>query len=279
MPERSSRSQTPTATPSGSATISSDLITRRFAALRKRDAKALVVYITAGHPDRARSLALLRGIADAGADVIELGVPFSDPLADGPVIQASSQRALEQGMTFDGVLELAAEAAVDVPLVLFSYLNPIVAAGQGALLRAAASGIHGLLVTDLPVGGDAEVEREIGESPLAFIRLVAPTTPTPRMAEIARHGSGFVYLISRLGVTGMQSEIASGLAETIERLRSATKLPVCVGFGISGPEQAASVARLADGVVVGSAVVRAAETSVDAAVALVRSMRKAIDDR
>jgi tryptophan synthase alpha chain len=279
MPARSSRSQTPTGTPSGSATISSDLITRRFAALRERAAKALVVYITAGHPDRARSLELLRGIADAGADVIELGVPFSDPLADGPVIQASSQRALEQGMTFDGVLELAAEAAVDVPLVLFSYLNPIVAAGQSALTRAAASGIHGLLVTDLPVGGDAEVEREIGESPLAFIRLVAPTTPTPRMAEIARHGSGFVYLISRLGVTGMQSEIASGLAETIERLRSATKLPVCVGFGISGPEQAASVARLADGVVVGSAVVRAAETSVDAAVALVRSLRKAIDDR
>jgi tryptophan synthase alpha chain len=255
------------------------VISRRFTALRERDAKALVIYITAGHPYRARSLALLRGIADAGADVIELGVPFSDPLADGPVIQASSQRALEQGMTFDGVLELAAEAAVDVPLVLFSYLNPIVAAGRDALTRAAAAGIHGLLITDLPVGGDADVEREIGESPLAFIRLVAPTTPTPRMAEIARHGSGFVYLISRLGVTGMQSEIASGLGETIERLRSATKLPVCVGFGISTPEQAASVAQLADGVVVGSAVVRAAETSVDAAVTLVRAMRKAIDDR
>jgi tryptophan synthase alpha chain len=265
--------------PSASATTSSDPITRRFAALRERNAVALVPYITAGHPDRARSLALLRGLADAGADVIELGVPFSDPLADGPVIQASSQRALEQGMTFDGVLELAAEAAVDVPLVLFSYLNPIVAAGSGALARAASSGIHGVLVTDLPVGGDAEVEREIGESPLAFIRLVAPTTPTPRMAEIARHGSGFVYLISRLGVTGMRSEIASGLAGTIDRLRSTTKLPVCVGFGISSPEQAAAIARLADGVVVGSAVVRAAESSVDAAVSLVRSMRKAIDDR
>ncbi len=265
--------------PSASATISSDFIARRFAALRARDAKALVVYLTAGHPDRSRSLALLRGIADAGADVIELGVPFSDPLADGPVIQASSQRALEQGMTFDGVLALASEAAVDVPLVLFSYLNPIVAAGPTALTRAAAAGIHGLLVTDLPVGGDPELEREIGESPLAFIRLVAPTTPAPRMEEIARHGSGFVYLISRLGVTGMQSEIASGLAETIERLRGVTALPVCVGFGISGPEQAASVARLADGVVVGSAVVRAAEASVESAVALVRSMRKAIDER
>jgi tryptophan synthase alpha chain len=221
----------------------------------------------------------LRGIANAGADVIELGVPFSDPLADGPVIQASSQRALEQGMTFDGVLELAAEAAMDVPLVLFSYLNPIVAAGPSALERAAASGIHGILVTDLPVGGDSEVEREIGESPLAFIRLVAPTTPTPRMAEIARHGSGFVYLISRLGVTGMRAEIAIDLGATIERLRSATQLPVCVGFGISGPDQAAAVAALADGVVVGSAVVRAADSSVDEAVSLVRAMRKAIDDR
>jgi tryptophan synthase alpha chain len=279
MHARSSRSRTPSDTASGSAIISSDLITQRFASLRERDAKALVIYITAGHPDRARSLALLRGIADAGADVIELGVPFSDPLADGPVIQASSQRALEQGMTFDGVLELAAEAAVDVPLVLFSYLNPLVAAGPSALGRAAASGIHGLLVTDLPVGGDAEVEREIGESPLAFIRLVAPTTPTPRMAEIARHGSGFVYLISRLGVTGMQNEIAGGLGATIERLRSATKLPVCVGFGISGPQQAAAVAALADGAVVGSAVVRAAESSVEEAVSLVRAMRKAIDDR
>lgn len=260
-----------------SATTSSDPIARRFAALRERDRKAFVVYITAGHPDRTRSLALLRGVADAGADVIEIGVPFSDPLADGPVIQASSQRALEQGMTFDGALELVREAAVDVPLVLFSYLNPIVAAGPDAFTRAAAAGISGLLVTDLPVGGDPELEAHIGESPLAFIRLVAPTTPTPRMAEIARHGSGFVYLISRLGVTGMQSEIASGLSETIERLRSATKLPVCVGFGISGPEQAASVAKLADGVIVGSAVVKAAEASVDAAVNLVREMRAAID--
>jgi len=264
---------------SASATISSDPITQRFAALRERGAKALVVYITAGHPDRARSLALLRGIADAGADVIEIGVPFSDPLADGPVIQASSQIALEQGMSFDGALDLVAEAGVSVPLVLFSYLNPIAAAGPDAFARAAAAGVSGILVTDLPVGGDPELEERIGESPLAFIRLVAPTTPTPRMAEIARHGRGFVYLISRLGVTGMRSEIATGLADTVARLRSATNLPVCVGFGVSGPEQAQAVARLADGVVVGSAVVRAAETSVDAAVALVRSLRAAIDER
>ncbi len=264
---------------SASATTSSDLIARRFAALREREAKALVVYITAGHPDRARSLALLRGIADAGADVIEIGIPFSDPLADGPVIQASSQRALEQGMTFDGALALVTEAGIDVPLVLFSYLNPLVAAGPDALVRAAAAGVHGLLVTDLPVGADPALETALGDGPLAFIRLVAPTTPTSRMAEIARHGRGFVYLISRLGVTGEQSEMASDLPRTIERLRGTTSLPVCVGFGISGPKQAAAIARLADGVVVGSAVVRAADSNIDDAITLVRSLRSAVDER
>jgi tryptophan synthase alpha chain len=265
--------------PFASATTSSDPIARRFAALRERDAKALVVYITAGHPDRARSLALLRGLAGAGADVIEVGIPFSDPLADGPVIQASSQRALEQGMTFSGALALVAEAAVDVPIVLFSYLNPIIAAGTDALSRAAAAGVHGLLVTDLPVGADPALESELGNGPLDFIRLVAPTSSTARMEEIARHGRGFVYLISRLGVTGEQREIAQGLPETISRLRGATTLPVCVGFGISGPAQAAAVARLADGVVVGSAVVRAAEAGVDRALTFVRSLRTAIDER
>src|SRR6478672_2350413 len=167
MRERSSRSPTPSGMPSASATTSSDLIAHRFAALRERDAKALVVYITAGHPDRGRSLALLRGIADAGADVIELGVPFSDPLADGPVIQASSQRALEQGMTFDGVLALAAEAAVGVPLVLFSYLNPIVAAGPGALAHATHSANGGdratrqrIRVSHQPARRDRNAERD-----------------------------------------------------------------------------------------------------------------------
>jgi len=250
-----------------------------FAAAGEAGRIALIPYVVAGYPDAATSLRVALAAIDAGADLLEVGLPYSDPLADGPVIQASSQRALEQGMTFDGVLELASEAAVSAPLVLFSYLNPIVAAGPTALTRAAAAGIHGLLVTDLPVGGDPELEREIGESPLDFIRLVAPTTPARRMAEIAKHGSGFVYLISRLGVTGMQSAIASGLAETIGRLRSVTALPVCVGFGISGPEQAKSVATMADGVIVGSAVVRAAETSVDSAVELVRAMRVAIDER
>ncbi|HEU4641998.1 MAG TPA: tryptophan synthase subunit alpha [Gemmatimonadaceae bacterium] len=261
---------------SASATTSSDPIAHRFAALRARGGKALVVYITAGHPDIARSRELLAGIAEAGADVIELGIPFSDPLADGPVIQASSQRALEAGMTVDGALDLIARTRVGVPVVLFSYLNPLLAAGRDVLDRAAAAGASGLLVTDLPVGSDPALEERLGSGPLAFVRLVAPTTPAARMAEIARHGRGFVYLISRLGVTGARNDVPTDLPATVERLRGVTALPICVGFGISRPDQAAAVSRLADGVVVGSAVVRAADESVERAVALVREMREAV---
>jgi tryptophan synthase alpha chain len=262
-----------------SATTSSEAapLVERFAALRQRGRRALVVYVTAGHPDPATSLDLLRALEQAGADVIEVGVPFSDPMADGPVIQASSQRALEQGVTFDKVLELIDRAALGVPVVLFSYLNPVLAAGPQALDRAARAGASGVLITDLPVGSDPELEERFASGPLAFIRLVAPTTPTERMAHIARHGSGFVYLISRLGVTGARKELPPELPATIARLREATSLPICVGFGVSTPAQAASVARLADGVVVGSAIVRAAEESVDRAATLARELRAAID--
>jgi tryptophan synthase alpha chain len=220
----------------------------------------------------------MRGVADAGADVLEVGVPFSDPIADGPIIQASSQRALQLGMTYNGVLELIARAGVSIPIVLFSYLNPILAAGPDALDRAAAAGAHGVLVTDLPVGADSAREAWLGASPLAFVRLVAPTTPGDRMAEIARHGRGFVYLISRLGVTGVRADLPSEVPRVVAELRAVTALPICVGFGISRPEQAAAIARGADGVVVGSAVVREAESDVRRATALVAAMRGAIDD-
>jgi tryptophan synthase alpha chain len=262
-----------------SAIISSETspLVARFAALREQRRRALVVYVTAGHPDPKRSLELLRALQESGADVIEVGVPFSDPMADGPVIQASSQRALSQGMTYDGVLELIAKAKLDVPVVLFSYLNPVMAAGPDALERASRAGAHGVLITDLPVGSDPELERRFASGPLAFIRLVAPTTPSDRMAHIARHGSGFVYLISRLGVTGARDKLPPELPDTIARLRQATTLPICVGFGVSTPDQAAAVARLADGVVVGSAIVRAADESVSRAATLARDLRKAID--
>lgn len=235
------------------------------------------MYITAGHPSIDASAELLRGLEGAGADVIEVGVPFSDPMADGPVIQASSQRALENGMTFDGTLELIQRARMKIPVVLFTYLNPVLAAGPDALDRAASAGAHGVLITDLPVGTDPELEQRFAAGPLDFVRLVAPTTPMERMAHIARNGSGFVYLISRLGVTGARSELPPDLPETISRLRQATTLPICAGFGISTPEQAVAVTKLADGVVVGSAVVKAADAKVDRAVKLVSEMRKALD--
>lgn len=253
------------------------MITERFAALRAANRRALVCYVTAGHPDRARSLALLRGLAAAGTDVLEIGVPFSDPVADGPVIQSSSQQALEQGMTFEGVLDLVREAALSVPVVIMTYLNPVIAAGPNVLERASRAGVHGILVTDLPVGADPQREEWFGAGPLDFIRLVAPTTPTDRMSLIARDGRGFVYLISRLGVTGMQEEIAAGLPAMITKLRSVCSLPICVGFGISTPEQARTIGSLADGIVVGSAIVKAAERSVDEAVALTNSFRSALD--
>lgn len=262
---------------SPSATISSNPITRRFDALRSSSRRALVCYLTAGHPDSTRSLAALKAVDEAGADIIEIGVPFSDPIADGPIIQASSHRALANGMTYDRTLDLVAAAKLDAPVVLFSYLNPVLAAGDGALSRAAEAGVSGILITDLPVGADQAREEWLGSSPLAFIRLAAPTTPVERMSEIARHGSGFVYLISRLGVTGVQNSIASSLPETILRLRSATSLPICVGFGIATPEQARTVGLLADGVVVGSALVRAAEESVEAVFKLTRTLREALD--
>ncbi|HEY8175630.1 MAG TPA: tryptophan synthase subunit alpha, partial [Gemmatimonadaceae bacterium] len=206
-------------------------LAQRFATLRKENRRALVVYVTAGHPDPQRSLELLGALEQAGADIIEVGVPFSDPMADGPVIQASSQRALAHGMTYDKVLELIAQARLSVPVVLFSYLNPVLAAGPDALDRAHSAGAHGVLITDLPVGSDPSLEQRFASGPLAFIRLVAPTTPAERMAHIARHGSGFVYLISRLGVTGAREQLPRDLPETIARLRKATTLPICVGFG------------------------------------------------
>lgn len=261
---------------SASVTISSD-IARRFAELRSAKKRAFVPYITAGHPDLARSVELLDALQDAGADVIELGLPFSDPMADGPVIQASSQAALERGMTFDRLLDMVSRAKPRVPVVLFSYLNPVLAAGDDALSRAADAGFSGILITDMPVGSDPDLESRIGAGPLDFIRLVAPTTPQDRMKEIAEHGSGFVYLISSLGVTGMREQLPPELSGTVQRLRNATTLPVCVGFGVSRPDQAVEVARIADGVVVGSAIVRAAGESVERAAKLAAEMRAAID--
>jgi tryptophan synthase alpha chain len=259
-------------------TSSENALDASFAAAREAGRAALVAYITAGHPSPESFVDVMNAVASAGADVIEVGIPFSDPMADGPVIQASSQIALAAGMTFDRTLEAVARAKVGIPLVLFSYLNPLIAAGKDALVRSATAGFSGVLVTDLPVGADPEREAFFGSGPLAFIRLVAPTTPTDRMAEIARHGAGFVYLISRTGVTGIRSELPHDLTETVARLRTVCTLPIAVGFGISRPEHAAAVSRIADGVVVGSALVQMiADGGARAAHAFTRSLRSALD--
>jgi tryptophan synthase alpha chain len=253
-------------------------LTARFRALSAEGRRALVCYVTAGHPDPQQSVELLRGVAAAGADVIEIGVPFSDPMADGPVIQRSSQVALDHGVTLERTLQIVRDAALDIPVVLFSYLNPVIAAGPDILARARAAGVDGVLITDLPVGADPAREAWFGASGLDFLRLVAPTTPVGRMKEIAQHGGGFVYLISRLGVTGERAELPDDLPDTVARLRSATSLPICIGFGISTPAQAKAAARLGDGVIVGSALVRAAGRSVAEAVALTKALRAALDE-
>jgi tryptophan synthase alpha chain len=225
--------------------------------LRARGRTALVPYLTAGYPDLRSSEEALRA-ADELADVLEVGVPFSDPLADGPTIQRSTFQALQQGMTLAGTLELIAKCRLRRPVVVFSYLNPIIRYGLDRFLRDAAGlGVAGLLLTDLPAGSDPAVEGAVTESRLDLIRLVAPTTRPERLQAAVAGAEGFVYLVARLGVTGASSALAAGLAESIGRVREATRLPVAVGFGISSAEQAAAVGRLADGVVVGSALVDA----------------------
>jgi tryptophan synthase alpha chain len=237
--------------------LSESSIARAFEALRARRRTALIPYLTAGYPDLRSSEETLRA-ADELADVLEVGVPFSDPLADGPTIQRSTFQALQQGMTLAGTLELIAKCRLRRPVVVFSYLNPILRYGVDRFLRdAAALGVAGLLLTDLPAGSDPAVEDAVIGSPLDLIRLVAPTTRPERLRAAVAGAEGFVYLVARLGVTGASSTLAADLGDSIARLREATGLPVAVGFGISSAEQAAAVGRLADGVVVGSALVDA----------------------
>ncbi len=254
--------------------MSERAIARAFATARARDRAALIPYVTAGFPSPAACRDLLERLPRAGADLIEVGIPFSDPLADGPTIQRSTQHALEQGMTVRGVLELIRTAAPAVPVVVMTYLNPVLAYGLDRFLAdAAQAGVAGLLCTDLPAGTDPEIEHAIAASALDHIRLVAPTTPDERLRVTLAGAAGFVYLISRLGVTGARTDTPPDLDRHVRRLRAVTSLPVVVGFGISTPAQVAVAARWADGVVVGSAVIDALTAGgVEAAEHLVRAM-------
>jgi tryptophan synthase alpha chain len=268
---------------SGSRTISSDVdpLAERFAAWRADGHRALIPYITAGYPSLDATAGLLDALVETGADVLELGVPFSDPVADGPTIQRSSQRALENGASLAWTLDVlrAFRARHDTPVVLFTYLNPVLRYGVGRFVDdAVAAGAQGVLLTDLPVGSDDDLEATIEESPLALIRLIAPTTPSVRSQEIARRAQGFVYYVARMGVTGATAALRTTLASEIEALRAVSDVPVAVGFGISTPAQAAEVARVADGVVVGSALIDALDSGgVDEARRLIGGMRAGID--
>jgi tryptophan synthase alpha chain len=261
--------------------LSDGALAARLADLRAARRPALIPYITAGFPDPQATTAFLRDAAAAGADAVELGVPWSDPVADGPTIQASTHAALAGGTTLGRTLELLAGAQTTVPVVVFTYLNPVLARGAARFAGdAKRAGAAGLLVTDLPVGADDAVERDLASAGLPLVRLVAPTTPPERRQVIAARSQGFLYLIARLGVTGESGELSTLLGAQVASLRAVSDLPIAVGFGISSPEQAAAVAAVADGVVIGSAVVsRMARGGAAEALAWLGTVRAALDAR
>jgi tryptophan synthase alpha chain len=229
-----------------------------FAALKASRRCGLVPYVTAGDPDVTRSREIVRALDRAGADALESGVPFSEPLADGPVIQRASERALAAGMSLAGALDLVAALRGDIraPVVLFTYANPVFRMGLDRFVaRAAEAGVDGVLTLDLPVEESSGLRGALAARGLDTIFLVSPTTTDARIEQAARLGSGFLYAISRLGVTGARTQVAHGVRELAARIRRATDLPLAVGFGLSQPEHVAAVAEFADAAVVGSALV------------------------
>ena len=254
-----------------------------FARARAEERSAFVAYLTAGDPSPGATVGLARALARSGADVLELGVPFSDPIADGPVLQRAASRALEAGTTLPVVFSIARRIRAETPiaLVLFSYVNPILRHGVArAADDARAAGIDGILLTDVPPEEAGALQPVFRKAGLDTIFLVSPTSPPARMREAARLSSGFLYVVSSLGTTGARPELPPDLARTVSRARKAAgALPIAIGFGISTPGTARRAAKLADGVVVGSALVRAAETAGElrekAVAALARSLRAA----
>ncbi|MEQ8328120.1 MAG: tryptophan synthase subunit alpha [Parvibaculum sp.] len=241
---------------------------KRFSRLKAEGRAAFVTFITAGDPDAELSFSVLKGLPGAGADVIELGMPFTDPMADGPAIQASSQRALRSGATMLKTLELVRrfrETDNETPIVLMGYYNPIYHMGvETFLTRACEAGVDGLIVVDLPPEEDDELCVPALKAGLNFIRLATPTTDDKRLPAVLANTSGFVYYVSITGITGSASPEARNVAESVARIKRHTSLPVAVGFGIKTPEQAADIARAADGAVVGSAIVDAIAREIDA---------------
>ena len=233
-------------------------IAETFAGIRARGAPGLVTYVTAGDPDLPRTEGILRALDRAGSDVLEVGVPFSDPLADGPVIQRATERALASGTTLSGVLDLVLRlrAGIRAPIVIFSYANPILRLGaEQFVARAQAAGVDGVLVLDLPIEEAGEFRNMLAARQIDTILLLSPTTTDERLRKAASLGSGFLYAISRLDVTGARDQIAAGAEEMVRRIRRVTDLPIALGFGISKPEHVREVGQWADAAVVGSALV------------------------
>ncbi len=231
-----------------------------FARLKRDGKKAFVSYIMAGDPDVATTLAIMSGLPGAGVDIIELGLPFTDPMADGPTIQLAGQRALEAGMTLDATLQLVRDFRAGdkaTPIVLMGYYNPIYSRGVDLFLtQAKEAGIDGLIVVDLPPEEDAELCIPAQAAGLNFIRLATPTTDAKRLPKVLQNTSGFVYYVSVTGITGAAAAQAGDVAPEVARIKRSTDLPVIVGFGINTPDQARAIASVADGCVVGSAIVK-----------------------
>jgi tryptophan synthase alpha chain len=234
-------------------------INKRFETLKAEGRKALVTFVTAGDPDETASAAVLKALPKAGADFIEIGMPFTDPMADGPAIQASSLRALEQGMSLKGVLQLLKDFRGhdgETPVILMGYFNPIYKYGCEAFVKdAAEAGADGLIIVDLPPEEDEELRGPAKEAGLDFIKLLTPTTRGARLDTVLNHASGFLYYVSITGVTGTKSADIDAVGAHIEEIKAKTDIPVVVGFGIKTPDDATKMSKVADGVVVGSAIV------------------------
>jgi tryptophan synthase alpha chain len=242
-------------------------IDKKFAELKREGRAGLVAFITAGDPDHDTSLAVLKGLPGAGADIIELGMPFSDPMADGPAIQASSQRALKAGQTMKKTLAMVSAFRADdatTPVVLMGYYNPIyVYPVDRFIVDAAKAGVDGLIVVDMPPEEDAELRPQAGKAGLNFIRLATPTTDAKRLPAVLANTSGFVYYVSIAGITGTKAPDLADVKGHVGRIKAQTSLPVAVGFGVKTEEQVSAIAGIAEGVVVGSALVGAIAQSLD----------------
>lgn len=262
-----------------------DRISRAFQRAQEKRSAALMPYFTLGYPDMESSVEIISAVA-AESDLLELGVPFSDPLADGPTIQRSTQQSLDSGTTVAGCLRMVSQLrgrGIDTPILLMGYTNPVMAYGEEAYVRdAAAAGADGFIIPDLPLEEAGEMEQLAGRYGMALIYFLAPTSPAERIAAVARHARGFIYLVSLTGVTGARAALHADLGGFISRVRQQTNLPLAVGFGISTPEQAAQVGQLADGVIVGSALINAADAAEDkpaAARQFVKSLQAGLNHR